>query len=61
LAEINDRLKLLLGQKRFDADRLLEEFTIALKGQTYRYQESQISRYSAIKRMIICQALNSKD
>jgi hypothetical protein len=52
---------MLLAQKRYDADRLLDELTIALKGQTYRYQESQISRYSAVKRMIICQNLKAKD
>ena len=57
LSDVNDRLKTLLSQKRYDADRLIREFEMALKGQTYQYQESQISRYTAQKRMIICQSL----
>jgi hypothetical protein len=53
IADVNERVKNLLAQKRYDADRLLNEFEVGMKGQTFRYQEAQISRYTATKRMVI--------
>ncbi len=45
---------MLLSLKKFDAEKLLNEFDTALKGQTYHFTEANISRYTNLKRMVIC-------